>query len=163
VLGLQKWVPVTDYFERGDRTRDGCLWYLSSGKSPVLLGDAYQRYTSLFDAPRGARPRPENHAGIRPDWTCLVKGPDRVAALRALDETSPVWRPAWQGFQGWFCPALAGGKFNKRNENKGLRPDLLCVCPHLFHGQDLSSTSALEPTTNSQSESQPPIPRLCRL
>ncbi|SDM06710.1 hypothetical protein SAMN04488568_104183 [Maricaulis salignorans] len=54
---------------------------------------------------RAARPRRENHACIRPDWTCLVKGPDRAAALRALDETSPVWRPAWQGFQGSLCPA----------------------------------------------------------
>ncbi len=64
---------------------------------------------SQFSKPaRAARPRPENHAGSRPDWTCLVKGHDRAAALRALDETSPVWRPAWQGFQGWLCPARAG-------------------------------------------------------
>ena len=57
---------------------------------------------------RAARPRPETHAGIRPDWTCLVKGAKRRCAVRTLDETSPVWRPAWQGFQGWLCPATGG-------------------------------------------------------
>jgi hypothetical protein len=56
---------------------------------------------------RAARPRPENHAGIRPDWTCLVKGAKRRCAVRTLDETSPAWRPAWQGFQGSHCPARA--------------------------------------------------------
>jgi hypothetical protein len=64
----------------------------------------------LFNkSPRAARPRPENHAGIRPDWTCLVKGAKRRCAVRTLDETSPVWRPAWQGFQGGLWPARAVG------------------------------------------------------
>ncbi len=65
---------------------------------------------TLFGKPvRAARPRPEAHAGIRPDWTCLVKGAKRRCAVMTLDETSPVWRLAWQGFQGWLCPVRAVG------------------------------------------------------
>ena len=64
---------------------------------------------------RAARPRPETHAGIRPDWTCLVKGAKRRCAVRTLDETSPVWRPAWQGFQGWVRPARAGAGLEGRS------------------------------------------------
>ena len=87
---------------------------------------------------RAARPRPENHAGIRPGWTCLVKGPDRSVALRALDETSPVWRPAWQGFQGWLCPARAGAigachhLFLPLEYNWGGDFGLMGACHHLF-------------------------------
>ncbi len=53
---------------------------------------------------------PETLPSRAPDWTCLVKGPDRAAALRALDETSPVWPDPSMVFRSGSGPAAAGWK-----------------------------------------------------
>jgi hypothetical protein len=116
--GLREWVRVIDYLTNDTQASPGgakripgpaihwrAVWIPLRRAPEQVRGNCF---LILFKkSARAARPRPENHAGIRPDWTCLVKGAKRRCAVRTLDETSPVWRPAWQGFQGWLCPARA--------------------------------------------------------
>ena len=51
---------------------------------------------------------------------------------------SSVWRPAWQGFQGWLCPARAGAigachhLFLPLEYNWGGDFGLMGACHHLF-------------------------------
>ncbi len=63
-----------------------------------------------------ARPCPENHAGIRPDWTCLVKGAKRRCAVMTLDETSPVWRPCLARVSGTTLPGVTRGRIGNSIE-----------------------------------------------
>ncbi|SDL90570.1 hypothetical protein SAMN04488568_10312 [Maricaulis salignorans] len=88
---------------------------------------------SQFSKPaRAARPRPENHAGSRPDWTCLVKGHDRAAALRALDETSPVWRPCLARVSGMALPGAGGSGIGNSIDLMDTWLAEMRACPHQF-------------------------------
>ena len=91
--------------------RDRYLWYLSSGKTPVFPGDAYQRYTSLFVRVdqtsrfnrRSAAPGPRlnSHAETSPPgfsaYLAHARKAAPEAALTALNPDGPL---AGKGFMG---------------------------------------------------------------
>ena len=74
-------------------------------------------YISITPLPRRAHPSLKPLPSRAPNWTCLVKGAKRRAAVRTLDETSPAWPDpgmvftAGSGSSGRFAGRdLSGGR-----------------------------------------------------
>ena len=82
----------------GNRVTRSALPLTESGHAPAKP-DHVPGNPKSGDSPRRAEPSLKSLPGRAPDWTCLVKGPNRAAALRALDETSPVWPDPGMGFR----------------------------------------------------------------
>ena len=78
------------------------------------------RTSNPVPGPRRAEPSLNSLPSRAPDWTCLVKGPDRAAALRALDETSPVWPDPGMGFRAGSGRSGRSPEYNQ----KTISPDL---------------------------------------